>query len=484
MIEQRFDFIVIGSGPAGQKAAIQAAKAGVSVVVIEEGVWLGGACVHRGTIPSKTLRETAVALGMLRRRSAGVLDVRPPQDLKLASLMTRLDEVVASHQRMIAGQLDRNRVTRWRDRARFVTPHVVEVVGVDGSLRRATGGFVVIATGSRPRNPPDVPIDHENVLDSDSILTLGYLPRSLAVIGSGVIATEYACIFAALGVTVTMIDRSPRPLAFLDEELVAEVSRSFARAGGTFLGGRTAKTIEFDGIEVTASLDDGRVVVADKLLYCLGREANLAGLALDAAGLEPTPRGLLAVDAHCRTAVPHIYAVGDVIGPPALAATAMEQGRRAACHALGIALPASADLVPAGVYAIPELATVGLTEAQAREKHGGAIVGRARFGELARGQISGIEDGLLKLVCDGDGKRVLGVQVVGEGASELVHVGQIALVAGWDVDGFVDNVFNFPTLAEAYRVAALDVFRQRPRARGTCTSTSTTVGVDQRANPT
>jgi len=461
-MEQSFDVVVIGSGPAGQKAAVQAAKAKARVVVIEEGARVGGACVHRGTIPSKTLRETAVALDLVRRRSAGVLDVQPPEELKLASLMTRLDQVVAAHQAIVADQLDRNGIARWHGRAKFASPHAVDVRGVDGSIRRATGRFVVIATGSRPRNPAGVPIDHEHVLDSDSILTLPYLPRSLAVIGSGVIATEYACIFAALGVAVTMIDRSPRPLGFLDEELTAEVSRSFARAGGVYLGGRSAKHIVWDGQDVIAQLDDGRSLRTEKLLYCLGREANVASLQLDAAGLVPNLRGLLDVDASCRTKVPSIYAIGDVIGPPSLAATAMEQGRRAACHMLGLPLPASAELVPAGVYAIPELATIGLTEAQAREQHGGAIVGRARFAELARGQISGIEDGLLKLVCDPAGRRVLGVQVVGEGASELVHVGQIALVAHWEVDAFVDNVFNFPTLAEAYRVAALDVCKQRP----------------------
>ncbi len=458
----KFDMVVIGSGPAGQKAAVQAAKAGARVVVIEEGAHPGGACVHRGTIPSKTLRETAVALGLLRRRSGGVLDVQPPADLKLASLMTRVGDVIASHQRFIADQLDRNGVARWHGRARFTSPHDVEVRGVDGSRRTATGTHVVIATGSHPRNPPDVPIDHENVLDSDSILSLTYLPSSLAVIGSGVIATEYACTFAALGVRVTMIDRSPRPLAFFDEEMTDELVRAFTRQGGTYLGGRSARTIAWDGVAVTTTLDDGRRLESEKLLYCLGREANLSGLALDAAGLVATARGLLEVDRHGRTAVPHIYAVGDVIGPPSLAATAMEQGRRAACHALALPVPPSAELIPAGVYAIPELASVGLTEAQVP----GAVVGRARFGELARGQISAIEDGLLKLVCDPSGRRVLGVHVVGEGAAELVHVGQIAMIAGWEADAFVDNVFNFPTLGEAYRVAALDVLRQRG-GRGT-----------------
>jgi NAD(P) transhydrogenase len=457
----QFDVVVIGSGPAGQKAAIQAAKAGVRALVIEEGARPGGACVHRGTIPSKTLRETAVALGLVRRRSGGVLDVTVPEDLKLASLMTRLDLVVAAHQRFIADQLERNGIALWHGRARFASPTQVEVRGVDGSVRVATGKVIVIATGSRPRNPDDVPIDHDNILDSDSILSLSYLPGSLAVIGSGVIGTEYACTFAALGVRVTMIDRSPRPLAFLDEELTAEVTRSFDRQGGTYLGGRAATSIAWDGESCVTTLDNGEVIRSDKLLYCLGRVANIETLALGAAGLAANARGLLEVDARYRTAVPNIYAVGDVIGPPSLAATAMEQGRRAICDALGIVLPASSNLVPAGVYAIPELAMIGLTEAQVVAKYGSAVVGRARFDELARGQIAAIEDGLLKLVCDPAGRRVLGVHIAGEGAAELVHVGQIAMIAGWEVDAFVDNIFNFPTLGEAYRVAALDVCKRR-----------------------
>ena len=458
----KFDMLVIGSGPAGQKAAIQAAKAGASVLVVEQVARPGGACVHRGTIPSKTLRETAVALGLVRRRSAGAFDLKLPDDLKLASLMTRLDEVVAAHQKFIGEQLERNGVERWHGRARFVTPNLIDIRGTDGNASRVAAKFVVIATGSQPRNPDDVPIDHERVLDSDSILSMAYLPQSLVVIGSGVIATEYACTFSALGVQVTMIDRSPRPLAFLDEELSNEVKAAFERDGGTYLGGRTAKVIETEGGTVFTTLDDGRVIRSEKLLYCLGRVACLAGLNLDAAGITPDARGLLAVDQHLRTSAPNIYAVGDVIGPPSLAATAMEQGRRAACHALGLPLSSSSQLVPAGVYSIPEVASVGMTEAQVREKYGHAIVGRARFEELARGQISAIEHGLLKLVCDPE-ERVLGVQVVCEGATELVHVGQVAIIAGWRADAFVENIFNFPTLAEAYRVAAFDVCKQRAK---------------------
>ena len=465
-----FDIVVIGSGPAGQKAAIQAAKLGKSALVIEETAHPGGACVHRGTIPSKTLRETAVALGLVRARSGGVIDVHPPADLKLASLMVRLDEVVAAHQRFIGDQLARNGIARWHGRAQFTSPDALEVRGVDGTVRTVIGTAIVIATGSRPRNPPNIPIDHEHVLDSDSILGISYLPRSLAVIGSGVIASEYACTFAALGVAVTMIDRAARPLGFLDEELTTEVVRAFERQGGSFLGGRTVAAISWDGERVTTTLDDGRELHTEKLLYCMGREANLAGLGLAAAGLAATTRGLLEVDAQFRTRIPHIFAVGDVIGPPALAATAMDQGRRAACHAFGVETASTAELVPVGVYTIPEIATVGLSPAQARERHGDALVGRARFGELARGQISAIEHGMLMLICDPQG-RLLGVQVVGEGATELVHVGQIAVLAGWTADALVDTVFNFPTLAEAYRVAALDVCGQRAsRQQDRCAS--------------
>jgi NAD(P) transhydrogenase len=452
-----FAFVVIGSGPAGQKAAIQAAKAGASTLVIDEAARSGGACVQHGTIPSKTLRESAVAFAMLRRHSGGTIEPPPSHELKLAGLMARLDETIHAHQRVIDDQLERNGVVRWHGRARFTSATELEVRAVDGSRRTVRADHVIIATGSRPRVPTDVKIDHDHILDSDSILSISHLPLSLAVVGGGVIATEYACIFASLGVHVEIIDRAPRPLGFLDKELTDELVRAFTRQGGVYRGSRTIESITWSGSEVVTKLDDGTILRTEKLLYCLGRTANLARLDLAAAGLAANPSGYLAVDEHFRTAVPHIYAVGDVTGPPSLAATGMEQGRRAARHALGTPVTTSAELVPIGVYAIPELASVGKTQADVP----GAVVGRARFSELARGQIAAIEDGLLKLVCDADGRRLLGVQIAGEGATELVHVGQIALLSGWEIDAFVENVFNFPTLAEAYRVAALDVIKQR-----------------------
>lgn len=458
-----YDFVVIGSGPAGQKAAIQAAKAGRRVAVVEQGVAVGGACVHHGTIPSKTLRETTLVLASFRRRSGDVLSATIPDNLKVSSLMTRLDDVVRGHQRYIGEQLQRNGIEAVHGRARFASAHDIDVLTVSGSTKRLAAGVVVIAVGSVPRTPPDVPVDHETILDSDSILSLVYLPRSLTVLGAGVIASEYASIFASLGVAVTMIDRGVRPLAFLEPELTERFLRHFENCGSRYIGSTKVQSVTTDGLSVRATLDNGEVVSSDKMLCALGRVAALDRLNLPAAGLGPTERGLLSVDQHCRTAVPHIYAVGDVIGPPALAASAMEQGRRAVCHALGIEAGGSIESTPMGIYTIPEMSSVGLTEEQARERYGGSVIGRARFEELARGHILDSKDGFLKMVADPAGERVLGVQIIGEGATELIHLGQMALITGCPVDAFVENIFNFPTLAEAYRVAALDIAGQRAR---------------------
>ena len=458
---RRCDVLVIGSGPAGQKAAIQAVKAGRTVVLIEHERAVGGACVHRGTIPSKTLRESAAQATRLAR-DAATWGVSPRAGVEVSSLMARLDHVVSAHAHYMGRQIDRNGIERHHGRARFVSPDTIEMTTVAGERSLFTADVIMVATGSRPRNPPEIPIDHENVLDSDSILSMLYLPASLTVLGGGVIASEYASIFAALGVKVTMIDRADRPLKFMDGELVAKFVQAFERAGGTYIGEQTIGGVTFDGVsKVLTTLSDGRVVASDKMLVALGRAANVDELNLGAAGLAPNARGLLAVDEHCRTANPRVYAVGDVVGPPSLAATAMEQGRRAARHALGLAEGASSETIPIGIYTIPEMASVGLSEDEARKRLGAALVGRARFDEVARGQISGITDGLLKLVADGTGKKLLGVHIVGEGATELVHVGQMALLGQMDVDTFVENIFNFPTLAEAYRVAALDLVQKR-----------------------
>jgi NAD(P) transhydrogenase len=468
------DFLIIGSGPAGQKAGIAAVKAGKRVIMIEQEPSVGGSCVRRGTIPSKTLRESALQISRQRRaaatRGSAFVGVAPAngddgqRPAEVASLMSRLDAVVDAHASYMGRQIERNGIERHHGRARFLSDRLVEMLTVGGERVRFAAEFIVVATGSRPRNPPEIAIDHENILDSDSILSMLYLPASLTVLGGGVIASEYASIFGALGTKVTMIDRADRPLKFMDGELVGKFVEAFRRADGAYLGGEIITDVRFDGVsQVVTTLGDGRVVTSDKLLVALGRAANIEDLDLPAAGLAATPRGLLAVDGDCRTAVPNIYAVGDVIGPPSLAATAMEQGRRAVCAALGLPPGHPAETIPIGIYTIPEMASVGLGEEEATRRHGGLTVGRARFDEVARGQISGITDGLLKLIADPDGRRLLGVHIVGEGATELVHVGQMALLAGMGVETFVENIFNFPTLAEAYRVAALDLTQKRRR---------------------
>jgi len=462
---EQWDVVVVGSGPAGQKAAVQAAKAGKRVAVVERDLGVGGACVHRGTIPSKTLRETAVHLTGFRARMGGHMRVQIPGDLQLASLMDRMEAVVTAHVAYQEAQMVRNGIEQVHGRARFADPHTIAVESVYGETRLLRGQIIVVATGSRPRTPPEIPIDHEHVFDSDSILSMAYLPKSLVVLGAGVIACEYATIFAALGVQVTMIDKGDRPLAFLDHEILDRFVDAFQSTPGcVFVGGAKVQSVAWNGSDaVVTRLDNGWEVRSEKLLCALGRVANVDGLCLEAAGLETNRRGHLPVDGDCRTALPHVFAVGDVIGPPSLASASMEQGRRAMCAALDLPTPAGADLIPTGIYTIPEISSVGIDEAEARKVHGDCLVGRAKFAELARGQIAGSDDGLLKLVVHASTLRVLGCQILGEGATELVHLAQMAMMTDTDATMFVDRIFNFPTLAEAYRVASLDILGQVAR---------------------
>lgn len=463
---QHFDFAIIGTGPAGQKAAVQASKAGKSVAIIEQERVVGGACVHRGTIPSKTLRENALQLAKVKHHLQN-FDMHLREDMQITTLMGSLDRVLTGHDEYISDQLARNQIQSIHGRAAFVDQHTLEVTHLRGKKSRISADTIIIATGSRPRTPDDIDVDHEHILDSDSILSMIYLPRTLTVLGAGVIACEYASIFATLGVEVTIIDRYPRPLGFLDPDLTDNFEQAFARLGSRFLGNTNTTSVKWDGIsQVVIDLDNGEQVKSDKVLFALGRVANVDRLHLDKAGIRLTDRGLVPVNDHCQTEVNHIYAVGDVIGPPALASSSMEQGRRASCHALGIPLASGSDMIPMGIYTIPEMSTIGITEQQAKEKFGGAIVGKALFGEVARGHISRNENGLLKMVADAKGEKLLGVQIVGEGATELIHIAQMALLSEQNIDVFIDNIFNFPTLAEAYRVAALQIAEERSQLAG------------------
>ncbi|MDA1232042.1 MAG: FAD-dependent oxidoreductase, partial [Planctomycetota bacterium] len=325
-----------------------------------------------------------------------------------------------------------------------------------------TADTIIIATGSRPRNPPNVAVDHENILDSDSILSMTYLPRSIVILGGGVIACEYASTFASLGVKVTLLDKAPMPLGFLDPELVDFFVKQLTATGGEFCGMSEIDSVDWDGIStVQAKLKSGEIITADKAFVALGRVANIDTLAIDKAGLQASERGLLIVNEFCQTSVPHIYATGDTIGPPALASASMEQGRRAACHAMSGTMHIGIGSLPAGIYTIPEIATVGLTEQQAIEKVGRPLVARVNFDQIARAHIMASPSGLLKLIADERGDKLLGVQIAGDGATELVHLGQMAIIGHMSVDTFANATFNFPTMAEAYRIAALEIIHAR-----------------------
>ena len=460
-----FNIIVIGAGPAGQKAAVQGAKAGKRVALIERERGIGGSCVYRGTIPSKTLRESALHLDRLKRAGEAFQFTLKP-DTQISTLLTRLEDVVQAHDSFMSKQLRRNGVSLLHGRARFVDEHIIEMQTVDGARQRFTAGTIVIATGSRPRNPKEIPVDHEHILDSDSLLSMIYLPQSLAVVGGGVIACEYASIFALLGVEVTLIDRAQYPLQFMDRELVEQFVNSFEQLGGRYLGERQIEDVRWDGVaQIVTTLKDGTTIKSEKMLVALGRQANVEDLNLPAAGVTVSDKGLIVANQYCQTSVPHIYAVGDMVSGPALASKAMEEGRRAVRHALDLPVGDAASTIPLGIYTIPEMASIGLDEQGARERYRDPLIGRAKFEEVARAQISGAGHGLLKMVADPAGERLLGVQVVGDAATELVHLGQLALQNGATIESFIDNIFNFPTYAEAYRIAALDILGQVAKRR-------------------
>ncbi len=464
MSEQKvYDLVVIGSGPGGQKAADLAAKSGLKVAIVDRERSVGGTCVHLGTIPSKTLREAALTIANLKR-NADFFDYKLKDDMEVSTLMRRLDAVLTSYTEFISNYLYSSGTDHFHGRASFLDAHTVLVSTLKGEQIELRAKHVVIATGSRPRTPPDIPVDHEHILDSDSILSMIYLPRSLTVVGAGVIASEYASIFSLLGVKVTMFDRTPRPLMFMEPELTQKFLDHFTRNGATYVGNVTYERIEWNGAQVRTKLSNGDELISDKLLIAQGRLANTERLNLERIGIELGRNGTIPVDEAYRTKAPHIYAVGDVIGPPSLASVSMEQGRRAVCSILNQDAGSKFSLVPIGIYSVPELSSVGLSEEEARAKHGdGIIIGRAGFDEVARGQIAGIQDGMLKMIADPDGRKILGVHIVAEGATDLIHVGEMAILNSNAVDVFLENILNFPTLGEAYRIAALNIVAERSR---------------------
>lgn len=456
-----YDLVVIGSGPAGRRAAVQAAKLRKSVLVIERGRRVGGVCVHTGTIPSKTLREAVLSLTGWRDRAFAGRAAR--RTIAIDDLKRRLSQTLDHEVDILEHQFHRNAVEWVRGAARFLDPHTVEIDGGD-LKRRVSAARFVVAVGTVPYRPAHIPFDGAAILDADEIINLVRAPRSLCVIGASVIGIEYATIFSALDVKTTVIEPNDRMLPFLDRELVEEFAHDLRDRGVTLRFRSQCVAVERRGEGAVARLDDGREVAADVVLFAAGRAGAVEGLGLEAAGLAADVRGRLKVDPRTfQTAVPHIYAAGDIVGFPSLASVSMDQGRIAACSAFDAPVHAPPEFFPYGIYAVPELSTVGMTEEEAREKKIPFETGVARFRETARGQIMGLSSGFMKLVFALETRRLLGVHVVGEGATELVHIGQAVLNLGGGLDYFLENTFNYPTLAEAYKIAALDAYNRFPK---------------------
>jgi NAD(P) transhydrogenase len=458
---RHFDCAVIGSGPAGQKAAIQAAKLGKKTVVIEKSNVLGGASINTGTIPSKALREAVMHLTGASYRGLFGASYRVKHHITVADLIFVGDQVNRHQLDLVRDHFDRNEIDLVWGEAHFVSAHLLEVTRPDDSERLSADIFV-IATGSRPARPATVPFDDRSVFCSDTLLRLERLPKTMIVVGGGVIGTEYACMMATLGVKVTLVEGRREVLGFLDREITEAFQYHMRRLGMTLrLGEKVAKIeqIPFDAANepaVQATLESGKTLRAQTLLYSIGRQGTTAGLQLENVGLVADDRERLKVNADYQTETPHIYAAGDVIGFPALASTAMEQGRLAVCHAFGAPTCSFPELFPYGIYAIPEISMVGKTEDQLTDAGIPYEAGIAQYRELARGQLLGDESGMLKLLIHQENHQILGVHAIGKNATELIHIGQAVMALGGTVHYFINNVFNFPTLAEAYKVAALN----------------------------
>jgi NAD(P) transhydrogenase len=448
-----YDLLVIGSGPAGQKAAIQAAKLGRRVGIVER-ERVGGVSVNWGTIPSKTLREAIVYLTGMTQRSTYGESYRVKEEITIQDLRHRTQHVIDREIDVVRNQLMRNHVQLFEGTASFLDPHTLLVSGRDE--KRVSGQFIVIACGTRPARPPAVEFDEQTILDSDGLVRLDHIPPSLIVVGAGVVGIEYASMFAALGSKVTVVEKRERLLDFCDVEITEGLRYHLRDLGVTFRLGDEVTAVDRHEEGTLTHLASGKRVVADVVLYAAGRQGATDTLQLENAGLEADPRGKITVQRDYRTAVDHIFAAGDVIGGLALAATSMEQGRLAAAHAFGDADAVMNELVPVGIYTIPEIAYVGRTEEELTRDAVGYEVGVSRYRELARGQILGDTYGMLKLLVSDEDRKVLGVHVLGTNATEVVHIGQAVMGFDGTVDYLVDSVFNYPTLAESYKVAALD----------------------------
>jgi len=451
-----YDLLVIGSGPGGQKAAIQAAKLGRRVALVDRREMIGGVCTNTGTIPSKTLREAVLYLTGMSERGIYGQSYRVKDEISSHDVFHRTQHVVQRDIDVVRAQLARNHVALLNGHARFADPHTLKVTAASGEERRATAARIVIAVGTRPARPRTVEFDGHRILSSDDVLGLDWLPNSLVVVGAGVIGIEYASMFAALGCKVTVVEQRRRLLEFCDSQIIEALQYHLRDLNVIFRFDETVTAVEKHGSGAVTKLASGKLIPADAVLYSTGRQGATDSLDLANAGLQADDRGRIAVNDRYRTAVKHIYAVGDVIGFPSLAATSMEQGRLAACDAFGVMGQTMGKVLPIGIYTIPEISFVGRTEEELTDAAVPYEIGIARYRELARGQILGDAHGMLKLLISATDHTLLGVHAFGTGATELVHIGQLLMTTGGTVEVLVDTVFNYPTLAESYKVAALD----------------------------
>jgi NAD(P) transhydrogenase len=452
-----YDLLVLGSGPSGQKAAIAASKLGRRVGIVDRRDMIGGVCINTGTVPSKTLREAVLYLTGLSQRDLYGSSYRVKEEITVSDLAARTQHVIARQTDVIRNQLARNHIAMITGTGRFDDAHAIWVVdGGEGRDTKVTADKIIIAAGTRPARPESVDFDDRTIVDSDGVINLEAVPRSMVVVGAGVIGMEYASLFAALGTKVTVVERRAKMLDFCDDEIVESLKYHLRDLSVTFRFGEEVAAVEKHQTAALCILKSGKKIVADTVMYSAGRQGQTDDLALEAAGLSADRRGRIEVDSNYQTAVDNIYAVGDVIGFPALASTSMEQGRLAAQHACGEPVREIHELQPIGIYTIPEISFVGKTEDELTDSSTPFEVGIARYRELARGQIVGDSYGMLKLLVSPETGKLLGVHVFGTAATDIVHIGQAVMGCGGTVEYLVDAVFNYPTLSEAYKVAALD----------------------------
>ena len=458
-----YDLVIIGSGPAGRTAAIQAGKLKRKVLVVDRKDRLGGVSIHTGTIPSKTLRETVLNLSGWRERSFYGRSYRVKDEIGASDLRDRLEKTLDYEVDVLEHQFNRNHVETLHGVARFLSKTEIEVTTDTGEIAQVTSKKFLIATGTKTYRPDNVPFNGTNILDSDEFLEMSQIPRSLIVVGAGVIGVEYATMFSALDVKVTLIEPRKTFLDFIDRTLIQEFTHEIRENGVDLRLGSAVANIEDKGDHVQLELENGRQVQAEMLLFAAGRIGATEKLGMEAVGLELDHRGRFSVDRKTyQTDVPNIYAAGDVIGHPSLASTSLQQGRVAACHALNTPSLPESPWFPYGIYSVPEISTCGMSEEDIQKRNIPYEVGVARFRETSRGNIMGLEHGMLKMLFSLKTRRVLGVQIVGEGATELIHIAQAVLNLKGTVDYFVQNTFNYPTLAEAYKIAGLDAFNRMP----------------------